>query len=133
MDCSHCSIVKVDNIVDNVDSSAYYGNREDTKKLKDYRNVNMVVFTEAQNDAAFGHYAAGIIADYYIEGILKNNLGHPSPILDYSIACSIEESKALGSGYNVSSLYVFISTVTTEILLTHVKLTYSYHIPSIYF
>ena len=69
------------------------------EKLQEYRRVNEVVCTEAHTEAAFGQHAAGILDDYYNEGILKNNLGHPPLISDFSIVCSIEESKVLGLGY----------------------------------
>ena len=98
--CMECAQDYMDH--KSVVSSADYGSREDTETLKECRSVNNVVCTKAQKDSAFGHHAAGILADYYIEGSIKNNLGHPSPNLDFLIACSIEESKALGSGYIVS-------------------------------
>ena len=67
--------------------------------LRKCREVNNVVTTKVHEEAAFGLHAAGIRADYYIWNILKNNLGSPPSILDYTIACSVQESKALGKGY----------------------------------
>ena len=50
--------------------------------------------------AAFCLHATGIIANDYDGGTLRENLGSPPPILDFNISCHVEESKALGSGYN---------------------------------
>ena len=89
-------------IVDNGVKFAQYGSPQDTIMLKKCRKVNKVVGTKTHKDAAFGWHAAGILADFYVTDTLRNNLGPPPPILDFTIACAVEESKALGSGYNVS-------------------------------
>ena len=102
MDCAVCYIVKIDEIVDSGVKVAKYGSSKDTIMLRKCRKINKVVGTQAHKDAAFGWHATGILADYYIGDILRNNLGSPQPILDFTTGCSVEESKALGSGYNVS-------------------------------
>jgi len=85
MDCAYCYIVKVDKIVENLVNFADYGSTKDTKLLKKCRKVNEVYYSKAREDAAFVWHAAGILADYYIADILRNNLGPPPQILDFTI------------------------------------------------
>ena len=101
IDCADCFIVK-DKIVDSGVNGADYGSKEDTKILKKCRIDNKVSCSKAHEEAAFGRHAAGILADFYVTDTLRNNLGPPPPILDFTIACALEESIALGSGYNIS-------------------------------
>jgi len=89
-------------IVDREVKVASYGSTKDTNNLKTCRRLNKVVYSVAHKDAAFGHHAAGILAECYIGEILRNNLGSPPAILDFKIDCSVEESKSVGSGFNVS-------------------------------
>ena len=102
MDCADCYIVKVDKIVDSGINLSNYGSIEDTKILKKCRKVTGVYCSQEHEIAAFGLHAAGIYADFCVKDTLRNNLGPPPPILDYSLSCDSDQSKVLGSGYNVS-------------------------------
>ena len=99
MDCAACEIVKKNKIENSERKVGHYGSADDTTMLKSCRAFNNVVATKEHEEAAFGFHAAGILADYYSENRLKNNLGSPPEILDYAIPCSLQESKALGEGY----------------------------------
>ena len=102
MDCADCYIVKVDKILDSGVNVSNYGSIEDTKILKKCGKVNGVHCLQAHEKTAFGLHAAGIHADFYVKDTLRNNLGPPPPILNYILSCDSDQSKALGSGYNVS-------------------------------
>ena len=113
MDCADYYIVKLVNVVDSGVNDKNYGSTEDTKK------ANGVYCSNAHEEAAFGLHAAGIRADFHVKGSLRP----PPPILDYSLSCDSDQSKALGSGYNDSYFICVINTNTTGILITYVKLT----------
>ena len=102
IDCGVCYKVQMKEIVDKEVKNASYGSTKDTNNLEKCRRLNKVVYSVAHKDAAFGHHAAGILADCYIREILKNNLGSPPAIVDFKIECSVEESKSVSSGFNVS-------------------------------
>ena len=99
MDCAACFVAKKDKIEKRESKGGQYGSPEHTQILKSCKKSNNVEATEAHEEAAFCLHAAGILADYYTDNLLKNNLGSPPDILDYAIPCSLQESKALGEGY----------------------------------
>ena len=102
MDCAACHKVKKDKIENSERKVGQYGSEEYTAMLKNGRELNNVVATKAHEESAFGFHAAGIRADYYIGNLLKNNLGSPPRIIDYAIAYSLQEAKAVGEDYYFS-------------------------------
>ena len=101
MDCEACAIVKTIKIENRERKIGQYGSPDHTTMVQSCRACNNVVATKAHQDAAFGHHAEGVLADYYIGQILRTDLGSPPAILDYKIDCSVEELKSVSLGFNV--------------------------------
>ena len=94
-------------IVDSEVKNASYGDKIYTNLLRKFREKNNLDPSKAHKDAAFGHHAEGILADYYNGENLRADLGFPPAILDFKIHCSAEESKSVSSGFNVSYFLFF--------------------------
>ena len=76
-----------------VENSCVYGSSQSAPTLLKMRNDHELECSQAHHNASFGYHADGIIANCYIHGNLRKDLGPPPPILDYRIACDLDQSK----------------------------------------
>ena len=107
IDCSECCIRIEDTTAKGGDNIHDYGPSETNTTMIKLRTVNGIECSQAHIDATFGWHADGIEADFYVRGIVRKDLGSPPLILDYSLSCDSDQSKSLGSGYNISYLIRF--------------------------
>ena len=59
-----------------------------------FRKTNGIHCSQDHENANFCRHADGIIADCYVRGIVRNDLGPPLSISDYSISCDSEKSES---------------------------------------